>query len=100
MTGRLASHHARAVVSVAPAAGAAGTAPGAPGSVANWTEGDKDGFGSASRDGVGYDRVAAGVGAGQLTTIDIRATEARFLCVVQTATAPQWWSVADLRVYR
>jgi hypothetical protein len=25
---------------------------------------------------------------------------ARFLRVVQTATAPQWWSVADLRVYR
>ena len=25
---------------------------------------------------------------------------ARFLRVVQTATAPQWWSVADVRVYR
>jgi glucoamylase len=36
------------LVSVAPAAGAAGTAPGAPGSVANWTDGDKGGFGSAT----------------------------------------------------
>ena len=45
-------------------------------------------------------RRATGAGAGQLTTIDIPATAARFVRVVQTATAPQWWSVADLRVYR
>lgn len=44
--------------------------------------------------------LAEGAGSGQLTNIDIEATEARFLRVVQTATAPQWWSVADLRVYR
>jgi glucosylceramidase len=43
---------------------------------------------------------ATGAGAGQLTAIEIPATEARFLRVVQTATAPQWWSVADMRVYR
>ena len=43
---------------------------------------------------------ATGVGGGQLTTIDVPATAARFLRVVQTETAPQWWSVADLRVYR
>jgi glucosylceramidase len=43
---------------------------------------------------------ATGAGGGQLTTIDIPATAARFLRVVQTAAAPQWWSVADLRVYR
>jgi glucosylceramidase len=54
----------------------------------------------ASRDGSRWERVAAGSGTGQLTTIDFRATEARFLRVVQTATAPQWWSVADLRAYR
>jgi glucosylceramidase len=55
-----------------------------------------------SRDGSRWsdDPVATGAGHGQLTTIDIDATEARFLRVVQTATAPQWWSVADLRVYR
>lgn len=44
--------------------------------------------------------VATGAGDGQLTTIDIAPTEARFLRVIQTATAPQWWSVADLRIYR
>jgi glucosylceramidase len=54
----------------------------------------------ASRDGSRWERVATGTGQGQLTTIDITTTEARFLRVVQTATAPQWWSVADLRVYR
>jgi glucosylceramidase len=43
---------------------------------------------------------AGGGGGGQVTTIDVPGTAARFLRVVQTATAPQWWSVADLRVYR
>jgi glucosylceramidase len=54
----------------------------------------------ASRDGSRWERLSTGAGTGQLTTIDFRVTEARFLRVVQTATAPQWWSVADLRVYR
>jgi glucosylceramidase len=55
-----------------------------------------------SRDGSRWsdEPIATGSGDGQLTTIDIAGTEARFLRVVQTATAPQWWSVADLRVYR
>ena len=53
-----------------------------------------------STDGTHWSERATGAGAGQLTTIDIPATSARFVRVVQTATAPQWWSVADLRVYR
>jgi glucosylceramidase len=55
-----------------------------------------------SADGVHWSDApaATGAGGGQLTTIDVPATVARFLRVVQTATAPQWWSVADLRVYR
>jgi hypothetical protein len=48
MVGRLAATVLVLVVSVAPQAGAAGTAPGAPGAVANWTEGDKAGFGGAT----------------------------------------------------
>ena len=43
--------------------------------------------------------VATGAGSGQLTTIDFPPTRARALRVVQTSSAPQWWSVADLRVY-
>jgi glucosylceramidase len=42
---------------------------------------------------------AAGAGVGQLTTIDIAPTPARYIRAVSTASAPQWWSVADLRVY-
>ena len=43
--------------------------------------------------------VASGAGSGQLTTIDLRPTRARCLRVVQTGSAPQWWSVAEVRVY-
>jgi glucosylceramidase len=53
-----------------------------------------------SIDGTDWREAAGGAGDGQLTTIDIPATAARFLRVVQTASAPQWWSVAELRVYR
>jgi glucosylceramidase len=55
---------------------------------------------STSADGTHWTEAATGAGHGQLTTIDIPATAARFLRVAQTATAPQWWSVADVRVYR
>jgi glucosylceramidase len=53
-----------------------------------------------STDGTHWSERARGSGDGQLTTIEIPATTARFVRIVQTATAPQWWSVADLRVYR
>jgi glucoamylase len=46
--GRLAAVTLVALVTAAPQAGAAGPAPGAPGDVALWTEGDKDGFGTAT----------------------------------------------------
>jgi glucosylceramidase len=53
----------------------------------------------ASRDGERWRELASGTGEGQLTAIDVRRTAARFLRVEQTGSAPQWWSVADLRVY-
>ena len=53
----------------------------------------------ASTDGSTWSLVATGAGDGQLTTIDIPPTATRHLRVVQTATAAQWWSVADVRVY-
>jgi glucosylceramidase len=55
---------------------------------------------STGADGTHWSEAATGAGDGQLTTIDIPATAARFLRIAQTATAPQWWSVADVRVYR
>ena len=54
---------------------------------------------AASSDGTSWHDVASGAGSGQLTTIDFRPTRARFLRVVQTGSAPQWWSVAEVRVY-
>jgi glucosylceramidase len=55
---------------------------------------------SVSRDGRSWSDVASGTGSGQLTTIDIRPTVAPYLRITQTASAPQWWSVAEVRVYR
>ncbi len=55
---------------------------------------------SVSRDGTRWEDVASGAGHGQLTTIDFRPARARFLRVTQTGSAPQWWSVAEVRVYR
>jgi glucosylceramidase len=49
---------------------------------------------STSTDGVHWSEAAGGAGTGQLTTIDIPATRARYLRVAMTAT------VADVRVYR
>jgi glucosylceramidase len=55
---------------------------------------------STSTDGRTWRDAASRSGSGQLTPIDFRPTVARYLRITQTATAPQWWSVADLRVYR
>ena len=55
---------------------------------------------SASTDGVDFRDVKAGAGAGQLTDIDVPRTKARWLRFTLTAAAPNWWSVADVRLYR
>jgi glucosylceramidase len=44
--------------------------------------------------------VATGVGAGQLTDIEVPGGSVRYLRMVSTAASSSWWSVADLRVYR
>ena len=43
--------------------------------------------------------LASGTGTGQLTTVDVPRTHARYLRVVSTGSADNWWSVADLRLY-
>jgi glucosylceramidase len=56
---------------------------------------------SLSDDGTHWHTAASGTGTGQLTTADLhRTTSARYIRVTQTATAPNWWSVADLHLYR
>jgi glucosylceramidase len=55
---------------------------------------------ATSTDGTTWTDAASGAGTGQLTAIDLPGTFARYLRVTQTGSAPAWWSVADLRVYR
>jgi glucosylceramidase len=52
-----------------------------------------------SNDASGWRTLASGTGTGQLTTIDVARTQARYLRVVSTGSADSWWSVADLRLY-
>ncbi|MBG0568392.1 discoidin domain-containing protein [Actinoplanes aureus] len=55
---------------------------------------------SVSVDGVRWRTVAAGQGSGQLTNVDLPLTRARHLRITTTAASENWWSVADLRLYR
>ena len=55
---------------------------------------------TASLDGTTWRTLASGAGTGQLTTIDVPRTKARYLRITSTAEAANWWSIADLRVYR
>ncbi|RKE22824.1 discoidin domain-containing protein [Streptomyces sp. TLI_171] len=54
----------------------------------------------ASEDGAHWRTLATGAGTGQLTTVEARGTRTRYLRITATATAPHWWSLADVRLYR
>jgi glucosylceramidase len=54
---------------------------------------------SVSDDGADWRQLAAGTGTGQLTVVDVPGTRARYLRVTSTASASNWWSIADLRLY-
>ncbi|WP_223165862.1 discoidin domain-containing protein [Lentzea indica] len=54
---------------------------------------------SVSNDGRSWRTVASGAGTGQLTTIDVRRTSARYLRITSTSAASNWWSIADFRLY-
>ena len=43
--------------------------------------------------------LATGTGAGQLTTVDVTQTSARYLRITSTGTSDHWWSLADIRLY-
>ena len=53
-----------------------------------------------SYDATTWRTIATGTGAGQLTTIDVEWTKARYLRIVSTGTAGNWSSSADVRFYR
>ncbi len=55
---------------------------------------------AVSDDGSRWRTVADVAGVGQLSTVDLGRVRARYLKVTATATTGNWWSVADLRLYR
>jgi glucosylceramidase len=54
---------------------------------------------SISDNGTTWRTLATGSGAGQLTTVDVRRTSARYLRITSTGAAGNWWSIADIRLY-
>lgn len=55
---------------------------------------------SSSTDGTTWRTVATGISTGQLTNIDVRPSRARYLRVTSTGSTGNWWTLADLRLYR
>ncbi|MEH0544206.1 discoidin domain-containing protein [Streptomyces sp. B21-105] len=55
---------------------------------------------SVSNDKTTWRTAATGTGTGQLTNVDLPLTRARYLRVTATGTAGNWWSLADIRLYR
>ncbi len=55
---------------------------------------------STSRDGSTWSAPRTGSGTGQFTRLALPNQPFRYVRIVQTASAAQWWSVADLRIYR
>jgi len=55
---------------------------------------------ATSNDGVTWSTPVTGSSTGQLTTVELGPTKARYLRVTSTATSDHWWSLADLRIYR
>ncbi len=54
---------------------------------------------SASDNGTTWRTLATGAGVGQLTNVDLRPTRARYLRITSTASAGNWWSISDIRLY-
>ncbi|WP_342373092.1 discoidin domain-containing protein [Propioniciclava soli] len=53
-----------------------------------------------STDNVTFEHAASGFGSGRTTLVDFQGWKwGRYLRIVNHATAPQWWSVADVAVY-
>ncbi|WP_350279983.1 glycoside hydrolase family 30 beta sandwich domain-containing protein [Kribbella sp. HUAS MG21] len=55
---------------------------------------------AVSNDGATWRTIASGVSSSQLTTVDVQPTYARYVRITQTGTAGNWWSLADVRIYR
>jgi hypothetical protein len=54
---------------------------------------------AVSDDATSWRTVASGAGTGQLTTVDLPRTRARYLRITSTGSAGNWWSISDIRLY-
>jgi glucosylceramidase len=54
---------------------------------------------STSTNGTSWSAPVTATGAGQITTVDLPGSRARYVRFEQTGTSGSWWSVADLRFY-
>ncbi|TCO46225.1 glucosylceramidase [Kribbella antiqua] len=52
-----------------------------------------------SNDSTTWRTIATGTSSGQLTTIDVRPVNARYLRITSTGAAGNWWTLADVRLY-
>lgn len=53
-----------------------------------------------SQDGVNYgSAIASGTGSGPVLTVQFTQTSARYIKILQTGTASNWWSVREFKVY-
>ncbi|MFG1624269.1 discoidin domain-containing protein [Kribbella sp. NPDC049227] len=55
---------------------------------------------AVSNDGTHWSKPVTGNSTGQLTTVTLHPTLARYIRVTSTSTSDHWWSLADLRLYR
>ncbi|WP_029723401.1 discoidin domain-containing protein [Salinispora cortesiana] len=52
-----------------------------------------------SNDGSSWTTIATGLGTGQVTTVNVPITQARYLRLRLTGGTANWWSIAELRVF-
>ncbi|GAA0575236.1 ricin-type beta-trefoil lectin domain protein [Kribbella sandramycini] len=55
---------------------------------------------AVSNDGVRWSKPVIGSSTGQLTTVELKWTSARYVRITSNSTGAQWWSLADVRLYR
>ncbi|MFI6831072.1 discoidin domain-containing protein [Kribbella sp. NPDC050241] len=55
---------------------------------------------AVSNDGTHWSKPITGNSTGQLTTVTLHPTVARYIRVTSTSTSDHWWTLADLRLYR
>jgi len=55
---------------------------------------------AVSNDGQHWSKPVVGTSSGQLTTVELKPSHARYLRITSNSTSDHWWSLADLRLYR